>query len=80
MSSACYLPLVMLGCSEQALSHTASLEISVYTCFFSLQLQQYLERVTLTERAFCVSPRWSAFLSLINGPLSNPPLIFCNMT
>lgn len=71
--------LSMFGCSEQALTN---LEISVYICVwvFFLQSQQYWERVTLTEHVLRVFPCLSVFLSPIHGSISNPPLIFCNMT
>lgn len=34
----------------------------------------------LMECTFCVLRYLSVFLSLINGPVSNPPLIFCDTT
>lgn len=45
-----------------------------------LHLQQYLKRVALMERMFCILPCLSLSLSLINGSESHPLLVFYSVT
>lgn len=67
--------------SAYCVSQTYKLEIiSGYIFFFFLKLQQYLEKVALREHTFCVWTSLSVFPPLINGSVSNPPLILCNVS